>query len=91
MAEAFHSPDPVLATVRRQVEGSHWLLKPADCRRLLQSSAAPKPECWKPFLREIGGPETEQGSFETFLHAWRFTRERVSEVESQEALLVSIG
>jgi hypothetical protein len=82
--------DPVLHTVRKQVGGSHWLAKSGDVQRVLSIKEQLSQSEWSSFLQKINGNEAncDWHSFDTVI---RFVRERLCEVKSGEALLISIG
>ena len=82
--------DPVLKTLRRQVGGSHWLMKFNDVRGVsLLKESLPQSD-WPSFLHRIGVDE-ENYAWPSFEAARHFVFERLSDLKSGEALLVSVG
>jgi hypothetical protein len=83
--------DPVIGTVRKNLGGSHWLLKFAD-QRLITLISKPLAESdWPTFLSRVdigSGGEFEWNSFDV---ARLFLRDRLSELQPTEAMLISIG
>ena len=82
--------DPVLNTLRRRISGSHWLVKSSDPQPLFRTTAPLHESDWASFLGKIHVDERNYGwsSFET---ARGFVVERLSELQTGEALLISVG
>lgn len=90
-AEFAAEADPVIHSVRKNLGGSHWLMKTADMRLVGMLDTPLAESEWPTFLRKIGvedDSEFERGAFET---ARLFVRDRLSELKPNEAVLVSIG
>ena len=83
--------DPVVGSVRKNLGGSHWLLKFAD-QRLLPLFCKPILERdWPAFLLRIGIDYCSEYDLIIFDTARLFVRDRLSELKPGEAMLISIG
>jgi len=83
--------DPVVGSVRKNLGGSHWLLKFTD-QRLLPLLCKPILERdWPAFLMRIGIDYCSEYDLITFDTARLFVHDRLSELKPSEAMLISIG
>ena len=82
--------DPVINSVRKHVEGSHWLVTSANSSFLTVLDKPLKQSDWPIFLRNIGC-DAEHFDWTCFEEAKRYVRERISDLKFSEALLVSVG
>lgn len=83
--------DPVVGSVRKNLGGSHRLLKFAD-QRLLPLFCKPILERdWPAFLLRIGIDYCSEYDLIIFDTARLFVRDRLSELKPGEAMLISIG
>jgi hypothetical protein len=83
--------DTVVDTLRKNLGGSHWLLKSAEVRLVALLGKPLADSEWPTFLRRIdveNGSSFEWSAFET---ARLFVRDRLSELKPNEAMLVAIG
>lgn len=82
--------DPVIETVRRHLEGSHWLVEFRHQQKILPLRETFSQREWPSLLLKVGVNEAdfERDAFEVALH---FVLERFAELKVGEALLVSIG
>ena len=83
--------DPVIDSVRKNLAGSHWLLKFADQRLLALLDTPCSESDWRTFQRKIDIEDASEFDRGTFDGARVFVRERLSELKPDEAMLVSIG
>jgi len=82
--------DPVIHTVRRWIEGSHWLVECRHRQKILSISGSLPQSEWPLFLQKIGAKESDY-DWRFFDAAAHFVHDRVSELQVGEALLVSVG
>lgn len=82
--------DPVVKTVRKNIEGAHWLIEVRHARKILQNVKPFSADEWRALLQRLGEREADfvRDFFEAAL---QFVLERLSELKDGEALLVSIG
>jgi hypothetical protein len=83
--------DPVIGTVRKNVQGSHWLLRSADARRSPRFAEGPTKDGWAEFLGSLGVGVQEGYRFDLFNLARAYAHARVSALQPAEALLVSVS
>lgn len=82
--------DPVLHTVRKHVGGSHWLVKPNDLRSTFLIKQPLSENDWPSFLGKIGD-DKDYYHWPCFDVARHFVTERLLELQTGEAMLVSVG
>jgi hypothetical protein len=83
--------DPAVETLRKNLGGSHWLMKSTDAP-LVASLGKPLAESeWPTFLRRIDVENESEFEWSAFETARLFVRDRMHELKANEAMLVSIG
>ena len=83
--------DPVIGTVRKNLGGSHWLLKFAD-QRLLALCSKPFAESERTsFMGKFGVENEGEVDWDSVDAARLFLCDRLSELKPDEALLIAIG
>jgi hypothetical protein len=83
--------DPVIDSVRKDLGGSHWLLKFGDQRlRLLLRIPIFESE-WSTFAMRIASDKYSESDLCAFSMARLLVSDRLSELKPSEAMLISIG
>jgi len=83
--------DPIIDSVRKNIGGSHWLMKFAD-QRLIQVFHNPLAEIeWRTFLTKMNIESESEFDWKSFNVTAVFVRDRLSDLKPSEALLTSTG
>ena len=88
---AAHEEDPVIRTVRKNIGGSHWLIKHPSSYTAAKTTQHFQPEDLQTIATKFGIETEFQLEMTSVYLALSFVEERLAEVTTEEALLVSIG